>query len=284
MNDKIQRQDIEKSISEIHALAGELFEQAVTHSSYALEYKVQDNEILEFLGDSVLQLCVTQLLIQMFPKRSEGDLSLIRHRAVNNQTLFMLTKELKLDVALRLGKGEERTGGREKERLLANTFEAFLGAVFSTSGLEKSQELVTFLFSTHIRTKGTITPDKQLLHEWCQQKHGTHPVFKDIGETGPDHAKVYRQEVWIGDKAIATGSGSNKKEASNVAASNAVQILNISSTSKNEKSIVKKKYHKRRETSKVKVTNVKKNSSFKKNAKNPKKSKQKKAKNKKPKR
>ena len=138
--------------------------------------------------------------------------------------------------------------------------------------------MITFLLSTHIRTKGTITPDKQLLHEWCQQNHGTHPVFKDIGETGPDHEKVYRQEVWIGDKAIATGSGSNKKEASNVAASNAVQLLNISNTSKTEDSKRKKKYHKRRDSSKVKVTNVKKNSSAKKNARNPKKSKQKKPK------
>ena len=192
-------------------------------------------------------------------------------------------------LALRLGKGEERSGGREKERLLANTFEAFLGAVFSTSGIETSQELITFLLSMHIRTKGTITPDKQLLHEWCQQNHGTHPVFKDIGETGPDHSKIYIQEVCIGDKAIATGSGSNKKEASNVAASNAVQILNISNTSKTEDSKRKKKYHKRGDSSKVKVTNVKKISSAKKNAKISKKSrrkkvKPKKAKHKKPKR
>ena len=127
-----------------------------------------------------------------------------------------------------------------------------LGAVFSTSGIEKSQELITFLLSTHIRTKGTITPDKQLLHEWCQQNHGTHPVFKDIGETGPSHEKIYIQEVWVGDRAIATGSGSNKKEASNVAASNAVKILNISNTSKTEDSKRKKKYHKRRDPRKSK--------------------------------
>ena len=123
---------------------------------------------------------------------------------------------------------------------MANTFEAFLGAVYTVSGIEKTQSLIANLLSTHIKTKGMITPDKQLLHEWCQQTYGIPPVFNEIGEKGPAHAKIYILEVWIDNKPIATGSGSNKKEASNVAARNAVQILKIS-TKGQRKAIQKSK-------------------------------------------
>ena len=221
--------DLEWSIEEIHLMAGNCFQLAMTHSSYAVEQKTRDNEILEFLGDSVLQLCITQLLIELFPDSSEGDLSLLRHRIVNNNTLCMASKYLKLDDCILLGNGEENSGGRTKERILANTFEAFLGAVFESSGLHQTMVLIRALFTNYIRTKAMITPDKQILHEWCQKNYGTTPLYKDIGERGPEHEKIYIQEVWIENKVVATGSGGSKKEASNVAATNAVQVLRLSS-------------------------------------------------------
>lgn len=235
-------------IEEIHLMAGNHFQLAMTHSSYAVEHKTQDNEILEFLGDSVLQLCITKLLIELFPDNSEGDLSLLRHRIVNNHTLCMASKYLKLDDCILLGKGEEHSGGREKERILANTFEAFLGAVFESSGLHQTMVLIRALFTNYICTKAMITPDKQILHEWCQKNYGTTPLYKDIGERGPEHAKIYIQEVWIENKAIATGSGGSKKEASNIAAINAVQILRLSGSLKEQSP--KKTKNKRNSSSK----------------------------------
>jgi len=203
-----------------------LYIQACTHRSFSREYNGKHNERLEFIGDSVLQLLVTELLLSQFPEESEGSLSQMRHKLVNNQFLAEAARNLKLGALIRLGKGEERTGGRDRDRILANTFEACLGAVYLDKGLEQARKIVYH----HIKPAlmdSMKKSDKQRLHEWCQQTYHMAPIYKELKRWGPAHQLRFRVVVVINHKNIAEGEGFSFKKATRQAAETAIQKLGI---------------------------------------------------------
>ena len=219
----------------------ELLERALTHSSAIPELRaenasdsakaaaIQDNERLEFLGDAVLELLTREYLLQSFPEWSEGQLSKSRARIVNAQSLHDMARRVRLGEYLRLGRGEEKTGGREKPTVLADAFEAVVAAVYLDAGLETTRELLKrLLFEQAVEERGERIADsdrKSALQEFLQGR-GTPPAeYRLSGESGPDHQKVFQVEVWIRGACLASGEGSTKKEAEQRAAHRALQIL-----------------------------------------------------------
>ncbi len=219
----------------------ELLERALTHSSAIPELRaengsdsakaaaIQDNERLEFLGDAVLELLTREYLLASFPEWSEGQLSKSRARIVNAQSLHGMARRVRLGEHLRLGRGEEKTGGREKPTVLADAFEAVVAAVYLDAGLETTRELLKrLLFEQALEERGERIADsdrKSALQEFLQGR-GTPPAeYRLSGESGPDHQKVFQVEVWIRGERLASGEGSTKKEAEQRAAHRALQIL-----------------------------------------------------------
>ena len=147
-----------------------LYLEALTHSSYVKENPKEGrhNEVLEFIGDAVLQLCITNLLVELYPNHREGDLTRMRHQLVDTKTLAEIARSLDLGEQIRLGLGEERDGGRDKDRILANTVEALLGAIYRLEGLEMCQQVVHHHFSEKAKQVRDAVPPKQRLMEWCQ--------------------------------------------------------------------------------------------------------------------
>ena len=200
---------------------------AVTHSSFAKEHGVIDNEILEFLGDAVLQLCVTEMLLEMFPLADEGKLTQLRHQLVNNETLASISRSLELGVVLRLGKGEEATGGRAKDTILAAGFEALLGALYEDQGLAFARYVVECQLSRKAARLFDFKPDKQILHEWSQKTYGLVPEYDLVEEVGSGQGSSFRMSVSIEGRLVAIGGGQSKKKASKDAARLAVSKLGI---------------------------------------------------------
>ena len=204
------------------AIAGQLYQVACTHPSYANEHGGEHNERLEFLGDSVLQLCVTDLLLLALPECSEGQLSQARHALVNNTVLSEIARSIGLDQILRVGKGEGCIG----DRILANCFEAMLGALYLDQGLEVCQRVV----NAHLRDRVMMAlevPPKRLLHEWSQKTYKKTPEYTVIDVDGPAHKRSYRVSVRINNEVVAFGRASTKREATVVAAQNAVKRLGL---------------------------------------------------------
>lgn len=204
----------------------EVYRVACSHPSYSREFGGKNNEVLEFVGDSVLQLLVTELLVQHFPKESEGNLSQMRHKLVNNPVLAECAKSLGLGVLLRLGRGEERNGGRQREKILANLFEACLGAVYTQHGLELAREVVVAHFVPRFRTVQAKKP-KQILHEWSQKKYRRVPEYVEIERSGPPHDLWFTVSVRVNGEEVAQGEGKNFKKATQNAARIAVSALSI---------------------------------------------------------
>ncbi|MBI3802277.1 MAG: ribonuclease III [Nitrospirae bacterium] len=198
--------------------------QAVTHKSYLNESKdktVDDNERFEFLGDAVLDLIISEVLIERFPQAPEGDLSKLKARVVSEGTLARVAKEIGLGQYLYLGKGEERTLGREKSSLLANAMEAVIAALYLDGGLAAAREGVMREFEPFLRelTRPEITVDyKTELQELCQKEFESLPTYHVIGESGPDHQKRFEVEIRIRNTPYATAGGKSKKEAEQRAA------------------------------------------------------------------
>ncbi len=207
-----------------------LAEQAMCHSSYVNEHSdvpVQDNERLEFLGDAVLSLCVSHLLMTYYPELDEGVLSKIRAGLVNDQSLAQRSRALSLGTFLMLGKGEELSNGRDKDSILAGAFEALLGAVYLDGGLPAAQKLVTACFHQDMKTLSIsdISQDyKSSLQEYTQAIHKSSPVYEIIEAAGPDHAKTFRYSVTAGD-IVAEGQGSSKQAAQQMAAERALERI-----------------------------------------------------------
>jgi ribonuclease III len=200
---------------------------AITHSSYAKEHGCEDNELLEFIGDSVLQLCVSDLLLELYPEFSEGELTRLRHQLVDNETLASIARKLSIDTILRLGKGEEVTGGRKKTKNLANTFEALLGAIYQECGLSAVYKVVQAqMIQKAIEIKMQI-PAKQRLQEWVQKEYHQVPIYTFVTEKGPAHQRSFVFSVSVQDTVICTGEGASKKKACIRAAEIAVEILDI---------------------------------------------------------
>ena len=200
---------------------GKLFDRALTHRSYAYERGgLPTNERLEFLGDSILGLVVTEHLFVTYPDLSEGQLAKLRAAVVNSRALADVARGLELGDLIHLGRGEESTGGRDKSSILADTMEAVIGAVFLEHGVEGARVFVHDLFDdlmADAATRGAGLDWKTSLQEIASLGgHGV-PVY-EVTESGPDHAKTFVATVGLGDQTYGPGSGRNKKEAEQKAA------------------------------------------------------------------
>jgi len=205
----------------------DLLETAFTHRSVAPASGGRNNEKLEFLGDAVLDLAVSDLLMQQFPQYQEGDLSKLRASLVNAHVLADKARALALGQALRLGRGEEKSGGRDKESILAAAFEALIGAVYLDRGFAAARRVVARQFADDLRTSasGAVEDCKTRLQEITQRIFKATPTYTLVRETGPDHAKLFVSQISIGDRPLGRGEGKSKKSAEQAAALEALQAL-----------------------------------------------------------
>ncbi len=203
---------------------------AFTHRSYLNESPDVDssNERLEFLGDAVLELIVSKHLFHKFPDKPEGELTALRASLVKTTTLAQIASKLDFGSQLLMSKGEDAGGGRQNPGLLANTFEAVLGAIYLDSDLETA----TAFLQTHLfPLLDTIIRDqlyrdfKSLFQETVQAQGHPTPTYEVVDQSGPDHQKSFTVSVLVADKPIATGSGMSKQQAQQQAAQNALKKL-----------------------------------------------------------
>lgn len=207
-----------------------LFELAFTHRSYLNESTgaAESNERLEFLGDSILSFVVSTYIFEKFREKKEGELTSLRSVLTNTETLYEIAKKLELGKHLKLSKGEEETGGRESKTILANTYEAVLGAIFLDQGIEYARKFIhdTIIVNIDdiIAHQGLKDP-KSALQEAMQENHKTSPRYEVLEESGPDHNKIYTVGVFMQDNLLAKGEGKSKQEAEKKAAQNAIEHL-----------------------------------------------------------
>lgn len=207
-----------------------LLNKALTHKSYVNEKveSLKNNERFEFLGDSVLDLIVGEHLVRNYPEYSEGRLSKIRASVVNEACLAEIAKLLNLGEYLLLGKGEDLSGGRQKSSILANSFEAVAGGVFSDSNLETASRVFWPCLRDKVADYGDTHQFKDFkseLQEFTQMDRGCVPLYKIIDEEGPDHEKIFEVEVEVDRKVMGRGKGKTKKEAEQTAAKAALENL-----------------------------------------------------------
>jgi ribonuclease III len=204
----------------------DLLWRCLTHVSFGRGRGTGHNETLEFLGDAVLNLAISDLLMRRFPDKSEGDLSKMRASLVNAATLAEKAAELKLGELLRMGKGEERSGGRKKGSILAAAFEALLGGVYWEGGYEAACRVVERYFLSDIRERRLGQQDyKTRLQEISQMLFHAPPTYMLVAETGSDHEKRFVTEIVVGGKIFARGEGKTKKQSEQEAAGKALEEL-----------------------------------------------------------
>jgi ribonuclease III len=220
-----------------------LLDRALTHSSSVPELRtargediaftgsvVQDNERLEFLGDAVLELLTSEYLLRKYPDWTEGQLSKSRARIVNAHSLELAARRLQLGEHLRLGRGEEKTGGRDKPALLADAFEAVVAAMYLDGGLPPVRELLTRSVFEQVLEDGDRISEsdrKSALQEFLQARGGQPAEYRLAGESGPDHQKTFRVEVWVKGECLSGAEGTTKKEAEQKAARSALEKLQL---------------------------------------------------------
>jgi ribonuclease-3 len=204
-----------------------LLRTALTHSSYANEFSTESNERLEFLGDAVLGLVVARLLYDHYPKASEGSLSKQRSAIVSRVNFAKFTRELEIDKLIILGKGEERTGGRDRESNLAGAFEAIIGAIYLDGGYRKVFNVISKLLKNSIDEKDIFIDYKTKLQEIAQKKYKQIPRYRVVHEEGPPHKKWFHVEVKVMRRVLGIGMGSNKKEAEQSAAREGLGKLGV---------------------------------------------------------
>jgi ribonuclease-3 len=208
---------------------GSIYELALTHRSFAFEQTVPvpHNERLEFLGDAVLDLVVTDMIFRTRPEMAEGDLAKLRASVVEGRTLAALADEMGLGAHLRLGKGEEASGGRDKTSLLEDTFEALIGAVYMDRGLEYLKEVLVPVFSTLVDDSiatGSGYDAKTALQELVVHERGNRPTYR-VASSGPDHDKTFVAHVYVTEELYGVGTGTSKKAAEQAAAREALDRL-----------------------------------------------------------
>jgi ribonuclease III len=217
-------------------------DQALTHKSFIYETSHPEkvaNEVLEFLGDSVLNLAVSHLLLKKFPDAQEGALSIMRAQLVKKSSLASLSKELQLEGYLLLGKSQQVNGGTEKSSILANAYEALIGAIFVDSGFNRALEIIRRHFEPYLQSKTPsvlVNDFKSLLQIYSQQSHGVSPQYRVLNESGPDHDKWFQASVTIHGEVKGLGWGKSKKEAEQDAAKNALEEINKISNDKSQSS------------------------------------------------
>lgn len=208
----------------------EFLEHALRHSSFVNETpdkEAKDNERLEFLGDSILNLTISHLLVDRFPDLSEGDLSKIRASLVNENQLSGIARKIQLGAFLRLGRGELQSGGRDKNSILADALEALLAAVYLDGGFHRAFDVVKRHFSDLLDSLAIFEENhdyKSRVQEIVQATGQSSPQYRIVSETGPDHDKTFEAELTIGE-ATFRGTGKSKKTAEQAAAQKAVRRI-----------------------------------------------------------
>lgn len=206
-----------------------LLKEALTHRSYLNEnpsWGVPHNERLEYLGDAVLELLVTEYLYAEYPSESEGQLTSLRAALVNYQMLARVAKEFSLENFILLSRGEAKDTGKAREVILANAFESLIGAVYLDGGYKSAAKVIQRFLLPHLKEvikEGLYENVKGKLQEVVQEKLKITPTYKLIEETGPDHQKVFKVGVYYEDKLIAEGEGTSKQEAETAAARAALE-------------------------------------------------------------
>ncbi|HCW32934.1 MAG: RNAse III, ribonuclease III [Candidatus Peregrinibacteria bacterium GW2011_GWE2_39_6] len=215
----------------IQFLDHEILQTVFIHKSYLNEVprgSIESNERLEFLGDAVLELVVTEFLYKHYPN-DEGELTNWRSALVKGTHLAHVAKKLDLGNYLVLSHGEEKSGGRTKNYILANTFEALIGAVYLDHGYEISHKFINkfvLIYLEDILEKGLHIDSKSKLQEIAQERLSCTPIYRLIEENGPDHEKEFKMGVYFGDELIAAGEGSSKQNAEQDAAFKALKAKN----------------------------------------------------------
>jgi ribonuclease-3 len=205
---------------------GALLQRCLTHVSFERKKADGHNEVLEFLGDAVLDLAVSDLLMRHNPEKSEGDLSRMRAALVNSTVLAEKAAALKVGALLRLGKGEERSDGRNKPSILAGAFEALLGGIYQEGGYKAARRVVEGFFLADVSGKQLGQQDyKTRLQEISQMLFHAPPSYRVVAESGPDHEKFFVTEISVGGKVLGKGQGRSKKQSEQEAAKIALMEL-----------------------------------------------------------
>ncbi|QUH27305.1 ribonuclease III [Serpentinicella alkaliphila] len=211
----------------------ETLQESLIHSSYANETKgksIRYNERLEFLGDSVLGLIVSDYIFKKYKHLPEGELTKVRANVVCEPSLANIAKKINLGKYLLLGRGEENTGGRNRDSILADAFEAIIGALYIDGGIEVARGFIisNLAESIELASKGSLFRDyKTHLQELMQSKSSDKITYNVVNTYGPDHDKTFDVEVVTSDKVIGTGRGKSKKEAEQNAAKQAIERVNL---------------------------------------------------------
>jgi ribonuclease-3 len=206
-----------------------LLEQAFIHRSYineSIKSGLEHNERLEFLGDAVLELIVTEYLYEKFPHQNEGDLTAYRSALVNAITLGEVAEKLMFNDMIKLSKGEAKDVSRARSSILADAYEAFIGALYLDQGYEAAKEFIgrTVLVKTdEIVKKGLYRDAKSFVQEKAQELYSLTPAYKVLSEEGPDHDKLFSIGIYFADEKVAEGTGKSKQEAETSAARNALE-------------------------------------------------------------
>lgn len=211
----------------------ELLKQAFTHRSYLNEHRgesMSHNERLEFLGDAVLELIVTEYLYEKFPDQTEGELTLLRSALVKAETLADAASKMGMNDYLLLSKGEAKDTGRARNIILANTIEALIGAIFLDQGYEMAKYFISrnifYLIDKIVSEEGWMDA-KSKYQELAQDEAGITPSYKTIKEEGPDHDKHFTVGVYLDKVLVAEGTGKSKQEAEQMAAQKALEVKKI---------------------------------------------------------
>jgi ribonuclease-3 len=229
--EKIKFKQIEKRIG-YNFKNRNLLAQALTHSSYAYENQKKisaDNETLEFLGDSVIGLVIADFLFAAFPNSTEGDLSKLKSTTANTSSLSFFAKRVKLDKNIFLGKGEEKSGGRQKKTILAAAFEALVAAIYLDGGLDQARKFLQWHlrpFLKRIKIRNFLINNyKSALQEYFQKSNLPPPVYRTIMTSGPDHKRSFKVEVLVENEPLARAEGNTKKDAQKKAAQRALKKI-----------------------------------------------------------
>jgi ribonuclease-3 len=208
----------------------ELLDNAFVHKSYLNEHrnlKTHHNERLEFLGDAVLELVVTEFLYKSYPDQEEGELTNWRAALVKGKHLAEIAAELDLGLYLYLSRGEERSGGRKKNYILANTLEALIGSIYLDQGYLKAHQFIEkFILKRleQILEKGLHIDSKSRFQEIAQELLGLTPEYRLVSEAGPDHNKVFTMALYLGSEKVSEGAGSSKQKAEQEAAQAGIKV------------------------------------------------------------
>jgi ribonuclease-3 len=209
--------------------------QALTHTSYGHEFyqnkpiALRDNERLEFLGDSILDVVISDILLETFPECCEGQLTKMRAAVVNEKTLAEVAKQIRLNECLKLGKGEVQTGGALKSSILSSTLEALIAAIYLDGGFQAVYPVVRHLFQPFFQEDtsdfSVFYDHKTRLQELTQARWKKTPRYKLLSAEGPEHAKIFEIEVILNEQILARAKGNSKKEAEQKAAKDAIELV-----------------------------------------------------------